>query len=176
MKMGFINSGAFWGVIIILLGVSMVLRYVFNIHLPVFRVCFAFFLIFIGVRMLMGTFGGGGRSNTIVFSDGNYKYSKSQSEYNVVFGEGNLDLRNVTVSETETIHINNVFGNYTIRINDSVPVMVKSSVVFGEVQTPDDNNNSFGKNSYRSANYSDAVPHIIIDANVVFGDLKVIKE
>ncbi len=178
MKMGFINSGAFWGVIVILLGVSMVLRYVFNIHFPIFRIIFACLLIFWGVRMLMGSFGYNryNNYNSSVFSNSKHNYDKSNDSYNVVFGRGELDLRNVIVEKNQRIQVNSVFGSYIIKINDSVPVKIISNVAFGNIQTPDDNNTSFGKYSFQSSNFSDSSPHIIIDANVVFGDLKVFRE
>jgi len=178
MKMGFINSGAFWGIIIILLGVSMVLRYVFNIHFPIFRIVFACFLIFWGVKMLMGSFGYSKyyNYNSTVFSESRHHYNKSDNSYNVVFGRGQLDLRNVKVEKNQRIEVNSVFGSYVIFINDSVPVKIISTVAFGNISTPDDNQDSFGKHSYQSSNFSDESPHILIDANVVFGDLKVIKD
>jgi predicted membrane protein len=176
MKMGFINSGAFWGIIIILIGVSMVMRYVFNIHFPIFRIVFAFLLIFWGVRMLMGSFGISGFQNSVVFSEANYKFDGKTDEYSVVFGKGVLDLRNTVVDKNQKIRVNSVFGSYIIRINDSIPVMIISNVAFGSIQTPDDNDSSFGKYTFRSSNYNENSPHITVDANVVFGSLKVSRE
>jgi hypothetical protein len=178
MKMGFINSSAFWGIIIILIGVSMVMRYVFNIHFPIFRIVIACLLIFWGLRMLMGSFGGGRYyyESSTIFSNSRHIYNKSNNSYNVVFGRGELDLRNVKVDKNQKIEVNSVFGSYTIRIDDSIPVKIISNVAFGSIKTPDDNDNSFGKYTYRSNNLTEDSPYILIDANVVFGDLRVIKE
>jgi predicted membrane protein len=178
MKMGFINSGAFWGIIIILIGVSMVLRYVFNIHFPLFRIVIACLLIFWGLRMLMGSFGNSRyyNYNSTIFSNSRHHYDRSDNSYNVVFGRGELDLRNVKVDKNQKIQVNSVFGSYTIRIDDSIPVKIISNVAFGNIQTPDDRDNAFGKYTYRSSNLNEDSPYILIDANVVFGDLKVLKD
>lgn len=174
--MGFINSGAFWGIIIILVGVSMVMRYVFNIHFPIFRLVFSLLLIFWGVRMFMGSVGISRFQNSVVFSEANYKFDGKSDDYSVVFGKGVLDLRNTVVDKNQTISVSSVFGSYIIRINDSIPVMIISNVAFGSIQTPDDNDSSFGKYTFRSSNYNENSPHITINASVAFGSLKVQKD
>lgn len=178
MKMGFINSGAFWGIIIILIGVSMVLRYVFNIHFPIFRIVIACLLIFWGLRMLMGSIGSNRYyyENSTVFSNSRHSYNRSNNSYNVVFGRGELDLRNVKVEKNQRIQVNSVFGSYIIKIDDSIPIKIISNVAFGNIRTPDDTDNAFGKYTYRSSGLNEDAPFILIDANVVFGDLKVIKD
>jgi uncharacterized membrane protein HdeD (DUF308 family) len=45
-------SGLFWGVLLILIGLAAIFRMIFDVNL--FGVLFAFFLIFIGVSMLIG--------------------------------------------------------------------------------------------------------------------------
>ena len=54
MKMG---AGIFWGIILILIGLGIVIRVVFNIDFPVFKFLVAIFFIFLGLRMMFGSFG-----------------------------------------------------------------------------------------------------------------------
>ena len=125
--------------------------------------------------MLLGSVGISNQ-NAAVFSDSNYKFDGKTNEYSVVFGKGVLDLRNSFVDKNQKISVNSVFGSYIIRINDSIPVIIISNVAFGSIKTPDDNDSSFGKYTFKSSNYNENSPHIIVDANVVFGSLKVSRE
>ena len=45
MKMGFLFSGVFWGGVLVLLGISIIIKVVFHIDIPVFRVVVALVLI-----------------------------------------------------------------------------------------------------------------------------------
>ena len=54
MKMEFLASGVFWGSVIILFGVSIILNAVFGISIPVFRVVLALILIYFGIKILAG--------------------------------------------------------------------------------------------------------------------------
>ena len=71
MKMGFLFSGIFWGVILILLGLAMIIKVVFNVSLPIFRIVFAIIFVYIGFKILVGGFGGGIKTekNDVVFGE-----------------------------------------------------------------------------------------------------------
>ena len=67
MKMA---PGLFWGVLLVLIGLAAIFRVVFDVNL--FGVLFAFFLIFIGVSMLVGKpwmFRGHKDEKNIMFED-----------------------------------------------------------------------------------------------------------
>ena len=44
----------FWGVILTIVGVSLIFETVFHIHLPIFRIAIAIFIIYLGIKMLVG--------------------------------------------------------------------------------------------------------------------------
>ncbi len=46
----------FWGVLLIVAGISMVLSFVLKVDIPIFRIAAAFFLIYFGCKMLFGSF------------------------------------------------------------------------------------------------------------------------
>ncbi len=48
--MGFLFSDIFWGIVLILTGVSIILQLVFKINIPVFPIVIAFLLIYAGIR------------------------------------------------------------------------------------------------------------------------------
>ncbi len=54
MKMGFLASGVFWGSVIILFGISIILNSVFGISIPVFKIVLALILIYFGISILAG--------------------------------------------------------------------------------------------------------------------------
>ena len=48
-------SGVFIGVLFLLIGISILLKVFFHIHFPVFRTLLAIFVIYLGIKMLIGT-------------------------------------------------------------------------------------------------------------------------
>ncbi len=53
--MSFLTSGLFWGFILVLLGLSIIVRILFNIDVPVFKVVFGLILIYLGFQVLFGS-------------------------------------------------------------------------------------------------------------------------
>lgn len=50
--MKYLKKGTFWGIILILLGISIILKGAFNIYLPVIRILFGCILIYWGGELL----------------------------------------------------------------------------------------------------------------------------
>ncbi|MGE5605051.1 MAG: hypothetical protein ACM3YE_05095, partial [Bacteroidota bacterium] len=69
MKMGFIFSQVFWGIFLILLGASFILKVLFHLDIPVFRLFVSFILIYMGFRVLTGGFGCERNSRNMMFND-----------------------------------------------------------------------------------------------------------
>jgi predicted membrane protein len=44
----------FWGLVLILIGLSLIIKIVFNIDFPIFKILFAFLFIYIGIKVLVG--------------------------------------------------------------------------------------------------------------------------
>ena len=84
-----IFSGAFWGIVLILTGILIIIKYLFNIQIPVFRILIAALFIYLGIRMLMGNYGFGhwrNYGNSSAFTNNEFTYSPNQNNYNCVFG------------------------------------------------------------------------------------------
>jgi hypothetical protein len=173
-------SGLFWGVLLILIGLAAIFRMVFDVNL--FGVLFAFFLIFIGVSMLIGKpwmFHGCKHDKNTMFADSTVdEQPKDNSEYNVVFGRSVYDFRNIKFPDNEPVRIkiNTVFGNSVIRISKNCPVKIKSDAVFAGASMPDGNTVAFGSVEYTTDTFGVALNQLIIDAPVVFGALQVKAE
>ena len=181
MKMGgFFFSGLFWGILLVLFGLSVIARSVLNIDLPLVRIFIAGVLILWGISIISGRpFFRGGRwdegrqgSSTTVFSDTRYEEGQVRSEYNAIFGQSRVDLRTLEIpAEGIRIDANAIFGSLQIRLPDDRPVRVKADAAFGSVNLPDGQVAAFGDREWvRSAGSGGAVE---IDATGVFGSVQI---
>jgi len=177
MKMA---PGLFWGVLLVLIGLAAIFRVVFDVNL--FSVLFAFFLIFVGISLLVGKpwmFHHQKEERNTMFEDRKvYEQPRDNSEYNVIFGRSVYDFRNVKFPDNEPIKIkiNTVFGNSVILINKNMPVKIKSDAVFASTSMPDGNSVAFGTIQYETDSFAVALNHLFIDAPVVFGSVQVKAE
>jgi predicted membrane protein len=174
--MGFIFSGVFWGSILILLGLSVIIRIVFNVHIPLFRIVFALIIIYFGIRVLVGGAWcrGNCNSNTIVFNDAKTEVNTDSNEYKIIFGKGVVNLTDSSLaSQKKKIRVTTVFGSGEIRINPGVPAIVRVNSAFAGAKMPDGNIISFGEYIYKTKSYSDKADFVRIDATVVFGGLEI---
>jgi hypothetical protein len=177
MKM---SSSIFWGIILILIGLSLVLKVAFNVDFPFFKILFALFLIYLGIRIFIGKdfklFDGANDAYNVIFSQRTMQNLENGKEYNVIFGNGKYDLRNLQVPEGEEIRVklNTVFGSSEIFINDSIPVEIKATTVFAGSKMPDGNTSAFGESKYRNHSPGN-FPRVSIESNTVFGALLVKK-
>ena len=170
--MGFLFSGVFWGLILVLLGLAIIIRVVFNIHIPVFRIVFALVLIFLGLKVLVG--GNWFRSdrNSAIFQQSRITINNEATEYNIVFGSAVIDAGTpLQEGKGDTISVNTVFGESRLTLSSSVPTLVKVNALFSGARMPDGNQISFGEYIYKNKAYSDTAAFRKIEVNVVFGSL-----
>jgi predicted membrane protein len=177
MKMG---AGVFWGALLILIGLALIIRFVFNVDFPVFKVLFALFFIYIGLRILFGSFGlfrfetG---PNDVLFTEKGFYQPEPNKEYNVVFGKGNFDFTHIDLSQgSVNVKIGTVFGASEIRIARDMPVKIVTDAVFAGAQLPDGNTAVFGSSTYQSATFNPDSNHLKIKLDVVFGGAEVKRE
>lgn len=175
MKM---SAGLFWGLILMLIGIGLVIKVIFNVDFPIFKFIVAFFLIFLGIKLLVGNF------NVFHFkSDGNdvafsertfYGLPDDGNEYNVIFGKAVIDLRDVEINNgRQIIDVKVVFGGAEIWLPKGTPVKVKAEVVFGGTELPDGNAGGFGSSVWTSENYDENSNYLYIRTNAVFGGIEI---
>ncbi len=174
--MSFMFGSVFWGVVLILAGVSIVLKAVFHIYIPVFRIVVAGIIIYFGVRLLLGNHAGYSDAETIVFRDAKFKPGTMQDDYSVIFGKGTVDLRELSL-EDESIHIevSVIFGSADVLIDPEMPLKIESSTVFGDTNFPRGSSSPFGDSVYRSPNYSKNEPHVTLETNAIFGGIRILR-
>ncbi|WP_408956271.1 hypothetical protein [Natroniella sp. ANB-PHB2] len=174
MKAGFIfSSGLFWGVLLILFGISSILKS-FNIHLPFFRIIFSLFFIYLGLTILLGGPIFRTDKNTVLFGERRIAVTDEiDKEYNVIFSSGEIDLSNLELENNKRLEINTIFGSSVIKVNPNTPIRIVASSAFASIRMPDGDNVVFGESTYHSKGFEEKNNYIEIEANVVFGSLDI---
>jgi predicted membrane protein len=174
MKMG---PSLFWGLLLVILGLSLIFRIVFNIDFPLFKVFIAFLLIFFGLKMLFGSFRGPTfetRESDVVFGEKRFSDPQNNRDYSVVFGKGVFDFRDFDLKgENQKIKISTVFGASIVKLNKNMPVRVKVEAAFAGADLPNGNSAAFGSTTYTSPDFDTAKPFLEIKLEVVFGGCEV---
>ncbi len=172
------NKPMIFGIFLLLLGLSIIMKAVFHIDIPVFRVVGGLFLIFLGVKMLFG-FPRGMRNcdwssnQSAVFSKQHFSVAQNKEggmEYNIVFGQGTVDLTDAKVADDKKISVNTVFGNGIVLYDPKQALKITTNSVFGNVETPDGQGSTFGEGQ-QNLGTSTGTP-LKIHVNSVFGSVQ----
>lgn len=176
MKM---SVSLFWGLLLILIGLSLIIKIVFNIDFPIIKILFAFLFIYLGIKILIGRdfsiFHHDDNGQTILFSEKNFSSLEDGKEYSVIFGGGKLDFRTIALPDSETVHckINTIFGGTEIVLDQNTSVQIKANTAFAGSKMPDGNSSVFGTINYTTDSSSMKKPKVILETNTVFGGLHV---
>jgi predicted membrane protein len=177
MKMG---AGIFWGAFLLLLGIALIIKVVFQFDFPVFKVLLGIFLVMLGIKVLFGRFvvpNHHFRPEETIFGERVYSDPERGKEYTVLFAKGVYDYTNVDLSKgTFYSKISTVFGGTQIIIPRDVPVRIKADAVFAGAELPDGNSAVFGTSVYESESWSPDSVGIDIKVDVVFGGVQVIRK
>jgi hypothetical protein len=170
-----ITSSMFWGIIIILAGILIVLR-MFSVFrdLSVFRVIAGLIIIYFGFTLILG-------KNIIVLKDSKgcfFNYNNTtvrgnEEKYEVIFSNRTIDFSNTANKE---IKIVTVFGRTAVKVGKNSNFRINGNVAFGSIKLPDNNNTFLGQINYSSPNPSGEKDSLKINTDVVFGTMEVIKE
>ncbi len=176
MKMG---AGLFWGAFLLLMGIALIIKVVFQVDFPVFKVLVGIFLILVGLKVLFGKFLFPSHHfdpEDTVFNERVYDNPESGKEYTVLFAKGVYDFTNVDL-EKGSFHakVSTVFGGTQIIIPRDKPVKITADAVFAGAELPDGNTAVFGTTVYESDSWTSDTASIIIKLDVVFGGVQVIR-
>ncbi len=176
------------GAILVVWGVNIALSAIFPISIPVFALLFAAGLIYLGYRVIQ---------HQSVFSE-RLSAGRAARKYCVFFGRQTIDLRTLQLpAQDPLIHIDCVFGETLIVVDPSAAVTARIHAVFAEGRTPDDNLVVFGTLNYstrdeggfefKKVNLTQPLGRpeggggpspqdrrVFIEANVVFGSVKIV--
>lgn len=172
------GSGLFWGILLLVIGASLIFKVVFNIELPIFRIVIAFILIYLGIRILIGNISNNGDKNDIIFTEKKISsLDQKNKEYNVIFGKGTFDFTDIDFSGNQPVAIefNTVFGSSEVRLNKDIPVKIKGETVFANISMPNGNTTFFGETTYLGEQFEENQPYLYIEASAVFGNIEIKK-
>ncbi|HSH51137.1 MAG TPA: LiaF domain-containing protein [Bacteroidales bacterium] len=172
------GAGLFWGILLILVGLGIVIRVVFNIDFPLIKFIIAFFFIFIGIKILIGNYNfsnGDTDEYTTIFSESKMQgLDENFKEYNVIFGSTIIDLRDIDLAKgSKEIKINTIFGSSVIKLDENTPVKIKADAAFASAKLPNGNTSAFGSGQYENKLFRKDTNHIFIKGDVVFGSLEI---
>jgi predicted membrane protein len=173
MKMG---GNFFWGILLVIIGLTMIIKVIFHIDIPVFRIIFASIFIFIGIRILSGSFKSENfdkNSHNVIFNNHNFTFSNNfPKEQNIIFGRGYIDLRQFNPTTLPAnFEINTVFGSTEILIPKNLQVRIKVDAAFAGATMPNNNTSAFGSTYYETPEFDSTKPFLNIKISVVFGSL-----
>lgn len=174
--MKFYNTSMIFGTVLILWGLSIILKAFFNIDIPIIKPAIALLLIYIGISLIIKP-----KLTTHCFTDMEHwddSCTCSSQEYkeedsNFVFGSGTLDLNKLDQNLPSPAHIslNIVFGSGQLIINPKVPTTICIKTAFGQANLPDKSAVAFGSQVYYTHPGQESQLHV--HARVVFGSLTV---
>jgi predicted membrane protein len=177
------EKGMAIGILFLLFGLSILLKALFHINIPVFRTFLAIFLIYMGIKMLLGGWGWDFRQwrghGDALFSEESFQAAPNGSKsthYNTVFGSSKVDLTALKPTDQDIeVEVNTVFGESLVYIDPKSPVSIRSNAAFGAAQMPNENMVAFGTLHYLTDSAKKSSHKILIHGNVAFGSLRIIE-
>jgi predicted membrane protein len=174
MKMG---PALFWGLLLIIIGLSFIFRIVFNVDFPLFKILIAFLLIFLGLRLLFGSFGFVNvktGENDVLFGEKRFDQFENHKEYNVIFGKGVYDFRDVNLEDrVKKVKLSTIFGASEVKLSSDIPVRIRVDAAFAGAEMPNGNTAVFGNTNYESPDFDPEKPYLDLKIDVVFGGVEV---
>lgn len=178
MKM---DAGFFWGLFLVIAGLTLITRYVLNIEFPLFKILIGLFFILLGLKIVFGksfikfsNF----KDNEVIFSEQSIKIAAfDKDEYNVIFGKSEMDLTEITVEQLPArLKVSTVFASTVIYIPNDLPMEIYTDAVFSNAKLPGGNSSVFGRTSYKSPGIEPGAPSLELKLDVVFGSVTVMKK
>jgi predicted membrane protein len=175
MKNKYLFSPSFWGVVLVILGCAFLVDELLNIEIPIFTILISGILIYFGIKLIKGSSHAYRFNNLNLFGSHTLSYSNEMEDFSNVFGEARLDLSEVLIDADKTIAINCVFGEFKIKLSDNLNYKIESSTVFGKTSLIDKTSEGFGNQIFTPINFNSDKPCLLINSNVVFGNIEFYK-
>jgi predicted membrane protein len=176
----------FLGIIFLVIGLLLVLQHIFHIDLPIIKILFGVFLIYLGIKVIFGSFGIqlNGISvkkvttdTELVFSDGSFRLHSSGSQkintkFESAFSKTELDLSQLSDEELSyQFNIDQAFGRIKIKTRAGLPIKANINGAFGKVTIRGQKLGSFGEISYQSENYNNNGPALQLSIGSAFSEV-----
>ena len=180
-------KGMFWAVFFIAVGIILLVQHVFKIDLPIIKILFGLFLIYMGVKVLASSFNVKVRGFTVdkistdskaVFSNSNFKVKGNagytNESFTSVFGSSVLDMTGLTEEDLKKDYkIENAFGKTTVTTDADTPIIAWVESGFASVEIRDQKISSFGEAEIKTSNYDATKPALKLKIEAAFGSVEV---
>ncbi len=174
--MGHFCNALFWGTVIIIVGLLIILNAALGIKLPIFRILLGVLFLYLGIKIIVGISGRRTYCQRVKI----YKeVTKDTKEYSIVFSNQKLDFSQLKPQAGRTdIEVNVAFGGAEIKIDPAQPVKIKASVAFGAANFPDGTTTGFGEYTYMTPSYQEGttLDYLYIKLNTAFGNATITTE
>lgn len=180
------TKGMFWSLFFISLGILLLIQNTLSIDLPLARIFLGLFVIYLGVKLVFGSFGievNRGRVNRIatstefVFSSGAFKLydqDKTNKKFSTVFGNSTLDLTDLSkISSEDQIKIENVFSKTKIKTPPDYELNIKSNIAFGSIKVRGQKLGILGDIDFKTPNYANSTKKLNLVIESVFGEVEI---
>lgn len=176
MKMGI---GLFWGIVLIVIGLSIIFKVMFDIS--ILRIIIAIVFILVGLKILIGksAINISSNDNDVIFNERNFtEFPGSSTEFNTIFGKSVFNFGNAAIPTDKHLDLefNTIFGNTEIVLPPGLPVRIKAEAVFGSAKLPNENTAVFGSANYVSDQDTAFTNYVTIEASAVFGNIEIIQK
>ena len=151
----FMFSAVFWGVIVVIIGLSIILR-AFGIKIPVMSIMFGLLFVYIGMSILTCGFGCKAKCKAFM------------NDLNVLASDAK--------EGGETVRVKTIFGESRIKIDTAKPVRVRIKAVFASAKTPDGNVISFGEYTYNTDSAKTSKSVLNVEVDTVFGGVNILDK
>ena len=163
---GFYSSKIIIGLLLILFGIYILIRYCFNVNMPfilytpIFRMIFSIIIVFLGIYILIGVY---------YLGDNIPDYKKRY--YRLFFKTSNIDFSNIEIDRNINITVDSIFSDTIIFINQNIQVYIKASSSFGSISLPTGDSVSFGEVNFIIGD-SDKI--LYLNVNSSFGQIRIL--
>ncbi|MGF1583988.1 MAG: hypothetical protein ACFCUM_01605 [Bacteroidales bacterium] len=175
-----IDNFAFWGIFLIIIGFTLLIRVIFNIDFPVMKILAGLFFILLGLKIMFGNFmlwPLESEDNEFIFASAKIESNELHPSYQLIFSESRFSLGDLQLSgEKRKLNINSIFSGCTVYLPPDVPVNINVDAVFASVKMPGRNSPVIGKGYYSSEGFDPDLPHLDIVINIVFGSVVLVTD
>jgi len=175
----------FWGIIFLVVGLLLVLQHLFQINFPIVKIVFGVCLIYMGVKVIFGSFGiqvNGVNvqkvktETELVFTDGAFQAQseggKINTKFESAFSKSDLDLSGLSNEElAQEFTIDQAFGRIRIKSRPGVAIKANVNTAFGSVVIRGQKLGSFGDIKFQTDNYKSTEPALQLSIDSAFSEV-----
>lgn len=154
-----------WGVILLLLGLSLIIKTIFSVSIPLLRAALGAGLVYAGFIMITALEGDNNADQkTITFASEHIKANNPLEKYNISFARGIIDFSKMrTPRKVQKVTVKNILGCGAIKLNPDIPTKIVAKSALGNTELPNQTNVVWGKKVYRTDESNRALLELTVE-------------